>query len=272
MTRTPSGPIRFGDLGIRVLSGLVLAAIAFIDVWHGGHWATALVVVLLLIMLREYQGMTAGEAPESARALAALLSGGVAAPVLTAAAGFPAGLAALAAAGLAAGLLARPAFGWMLAGSLYIGGAMCALLVFRAAEPDGFHVILWLVLVVVAADVGAYFTGRTLGGRKLWPRVSPGKTWSGAIGGLAFALAVGLAFALAAGWPAGRTAAVSLGLGIASQLGDLLESAVKRRFGVKDSGWLIPGHGGVMDRLDGITGAAWFLLLASAAGWRPEVI
>ena len=145
--------------------------------------------------------------------------------------------------------------------------AMGALIVLRDREPEGVLLILWLVLVVVAADVGAYFVGRSVGGPKLWPRVSPGKTWSGALGGLAFAGGRRAALRLrGVGWQPGRASACSsLGIAVCSQLGDLLESAVKRRFGVKDASRLIPGHGGVMDRLDGVMGGVWFFAICDAS-------
>jgi phosphatidate cytidylyltransferase len=154
----------------------------------------------------------------------------------------------------------------MTVGFVYMSLAMGALLVLRAKEPEGVLLILWLVLVVVAADVGAYFVGRSVGGKKLWPRVSPGKTWSGAFGGLAFAGLTGVVFGLAVGWSPVRSGVLSLGIAVFSQLGDLLESAVKRRFDVKDASRLIPGHGGVMDRLDGIMGGVWFFGICDALG------
>ena len=117
--------------------------------------------------------------------------------------------------------------------------------------------ILWLFAVVWGADIAAYFAGRLIGGPRLWPRVSPGKTWAGAIVG-AFAGAV-LGLMLAA-WTNRLAALFWLGLAtaIVSELGDLFESALKRRFGVKDSSGLIPGHGGLMDRLDAFTSASFF--------------
>jgi len=266
MTDAPPRPIRFGDLGVRIASGLVLAAIAFLNVWMGGVWAVALVLVLLAAMLWEYHGMVTGDRRTVAPAMLALVLGGAGAVIATDLRDLGTGLVLLALGGLVAGLLARPRFGWLVAGSLYLGGAMCMLVVLGQPVPGGFQAILWLVFVVVGADVGAYFAGRSVGGAKLWPAVSPGKTWAGVWGGLGLAGIVGLAFAVAAGWPPLRMALLSLLVAVASVCGDLLESAVKRHFKVKDTSGLIPGHGGVMDRLDGLIGAAWFLLVGGIFG------
>jgi phosphatidate cytidylyltransferase len=200
-------------------------------------------------------------------ALVAPVLAGSAALVATAIGGPPKGLPVLAVGAVAVLAVSGRWRGWLTAGFLYMTLAMGALLVFRDREPEGVLLILWLVLVVVAADVGAYFVGRRVGGRKLWPRVSPGKTWSGAIGGLAFAVVVGLIFSwLVVGWHPLRMGSLSLGIAVCSQCGDLLESAVKRRFGIKDASRLIPGHGGVMDRLDGVMGGVWFFAICDALG------
>jgi phosphatidate cytidylyltransferase len=164
---------------------------------------------------------------------------------------------------------------WALAvGVLYVGVAGLALIWLRADGIAGRMNVLFLLLVVWASDIGAYLVGRALGGPKLAPTISPGKTWSGAAGGLLAAAAVGLAIALSASGLPGWTTLVAGALGVVSQGGDLLESAIKRRFGVKDSGRLIPGHGGLLDRLDGVLAAApMAALLAAALGrgvhlWR----
>ncbi len=162
-------------------------------------------------------------------------------------------------------VLAAGAFlvGWisgrraLAAGVLYVGLASVALIWLRGDGAAGRANVLFLVFVVWASDVGAYAAGRWLGGRKLAPAISPGKTWSGAVGGLLAAMLVGeLAGRLLAAGPAGQAAMVAGLLGVSAQAGDLLESAVKRHFGVKDSGRLIPGHGGLLDRLDGLLTAA----------------
>ena len=143
----------------------------------------------------------------------------------------------------------------------------------RGGLSDGRALILWLLLVVWATDSGAYFVGRTLKGPRLWPKLSPKKTWSGAIGGLLLAMmvSIGVGHGVAvAGWT-GSPSVVCLvfaGLmaGVLTQAGDLLESAAKRHHGVKDTGALIPGHGGLLDRLDGFSTAALGLALAVLGG------
>jgi phosphatidate cytidylyltransferase len=147
----------------------------------------------------------------------------------------------------------------------YIGLPAIALNWLRLSGDAGRGNILFLVFVVWASDIGAYVIGRWLDGPKLAPRLSPGKTQSGAIGGLIAAILVGLIMAgLLGGASFGRAAALAGLLGIATQAGDLLESGVKRHFGVKDSGRLIPGHGGLLDRLDGLLAAAAVAALAVA--------
>ena len=132
-----------------------------------------------------------------------------------------------------------------------------ALLLLRADEAYGLSSVLLLVALVWATDIGAFFSGRLIGGPKLCSRISPGKTWSGFIGGLLSSVFVGAAFAyVTQGAPVGVLAFVSGCLGLTAQLGDLFESAVKRRFSVKDSGRILPGHGGLLDRVDGIAFAA----------------
>ena len=115
-----------------------------------------------------------------------------------------------------------------------------------------------MLLIVWVTDIGGYFAGRGIGGPKLWPRVSPKKTWAGAVGGLVFSLVVAAAFALLGFGKMLPLLLFGAVLSVVSQLGDLFESAVKRRFGVKDSSHLIPGHGGFLDRLDGFVAAIVF--------------
>jgi phosphatidate cytidylyltransferase len=141
---------------------------------------------------------------------------------------------------------------WMLAGLVYAGILLLGPVALRRDPQFGLAAILFLFAVVWITDIAAYFTGRALGGPKLWPAVSPKKTWSGAIGGMVGAVVAGLLVL----WFMGLGVApmlviVAAGLSIVSQAGDLIESSIKRYFGAKDASHLIPGHGGLMDRLDG---------------------
>jgi phosphatidate cytidylyltransferase len=146
---------------------------------------------------------------------------------------------------------------WAAAGVVYAGGLLIACVLLRRDAQYGFVAIVLLFAVVWTTDILGYFVGRFVGGPKLWTRVSPNKTWSGAIGGLAGAIVAALAVAYYASLANSlAVAALALVLSVASQGGDLFESAFKRRFGVKDAGHVIPGHGGIMDRLDGFLAAA----------------
>lgn len=153
--------------------------------------------------------------------------------------------------------LCRGRPGLLAAGVVYIGLPLLCLLWLRGAS-GGRESVLFLVLVIWATDIGAYLVGRLVGGKKLAPAVSPGKTWSGAAGGMVAALVVGLLV------PPGRPV-LALLLALACQAGDLLESGIKRHVGVKDSGRLIPGHGGLFDRLDGLLAAAPVAAIAMLA-------
>jgi len=133
----------------------------------------------------------------------------------------------------------------------------------RLDQAHGFVALIFVLLVVWVSDIGGYVAGRGIGGPKLWPRVSPKKTWAGAVGGFAGSLVIAAGFAaFGFGKPLPLLVLAAI-LSVASQLGDLFESAVKRRFGVKDSSHIIPGHGGLMDRLDGYVAA---ILLAAIFG------
>jgi phosphatidate cytidylyltransferase len=154
---------------------------------------------------------------------------------------------------------------------LYTLAAVLALLWLRHQPTSGRETILWIVAVIWATDIGAFVVGRAAGGAKLAPRISPGKTWSGLIGGMAWAAVASAAVGYAVGLGHTMTlAAIGAGLAIVGQLGDLLESAAKRAAGVKDSGTLIPGHGGLLDRVDGLMAVlvvVALLRLAVDGGW-----
>jgi phosphatidate cytidylyltransferase len=212
------------------------------------------VLVAVMIMAHEWAVLAAPGSPWPM----AVATGGVAClAILALQLGMPTTAFAMALAGplLAAGALlllrAGPPGGTAL-GALYVGLPALSLVWLRNNVPSGFEHVMWLLLVVWSTDVCAYFVGRTVGGPKLAPRISPGKTWAGLLGGIAGATLLGGL----AGWAAGAgfwfPAAIAVVLAGISQVGDLFESGLKRRAGVKDSGHLIPGHGGLLDRIDGL--------------------
>lgn len=250
-----------GELPKRIATGLVLVAVAVAALWAGGVAFAALAAVAVLLMWVEWTAMH--RLPLIVRRIGLALLALVA--WITAILQKPdEGLMLLGgSAGLLmifAGRLARGAGRPAAIGLLYCGLPGIALIWLRG-QGWGVYATLLLMLVVWGADIAAYFTGRAIGGPKLAPAISPNKTWSGAVGGLVGAVAAALI--LMAWWPgyagsagALRLVTLALPLAILSILGDLYESWLKRRCGVKDSGSILPGHGGVMDRLDGLVPVA----------------
>jgi phosphatidate cytidylyltransferase len=220
LVRGPMAPVprRGGrDLWLRVVSSLVLAPLAIAAAYVGGAWFIGFWLFAAAGVLWEWMALVA-----TARSL----SGAARA-------------------------------GWIALGALYAGAMLAAPLVIRADAALGFVAMVFLFAVVWATDIAAYFAGRLAGGRKLWPAVSPNKTWSGAVAGAVAATVAALAVAAVAGiGPPAAIAVLGFVLSIAAQFGDLFESALKRSFGVKDASHAIPGHGGLMDRLDGFVAAA----------------
>ncbi len=158
---------------------------------------------------------------------------------------------------------------WMMGGAIYIALPLAMLEWIRVASPSGREIVLWLLLVVWASDTFAYIVGRAVGGPKLAPGISPKKTWAGLFGAISGAAGVGALVALGLG--ARDIAAVAMlaaVLGAVGQCGDLLESSIKRRFQVKDASRLIPGHGGLLDRLDALLAAVVGVGVARLAGWH----
>lgn len=243
------------ELWLRAVSALVLAPIAVGTAYAGGWpfvllWGAAAIGVVWEWMV------LAGPVPR--RALAAGATVQVIGTVLFGLGDAAAAIVALAVGAIAASRLAPEGRkGWSMAGTACGGAVLSAPAVLRSDTEWGFCAVTLLFAAVWTTDVAAYFVGRLVGGPKLWPAVSPNKTWSGASGGMLAAVAVGVMFAVVAGL--GDVPAVAVlcgGLSLAAQAGDLAESALKRRLGAKDAGRLIPGHGGVMDRLDGFATAA----------------
>ncbi|WP_299983410.1 phosphatidate cytidylyltransferase [uncultured Ruegeria sp.] len=247
---------RWSDLTARVLSAAVLVAIAAIEVWLGGLWFEVFIATACGLMIWELVRMIDPQRSGIAVQLAILT--GVAVilsyhlPVLYK---LP---CLIAPALVGAGQISR-ARGTYVLFAFWIATSGLGFISIR--ENLGFGWMVWLIMVVVATDVAGYFVGKTLGGPKFWPKVSPKKTWSGTVGGWVAAALVGTIFASHAGFGLAFVL-VSVLASMASQAGDIIESATKRGFGVKDSSNLIPGHGGFLDRFDGMMGASVFVLFA----------
>lgn len=260
------------QFALRVLSALVLAPAAVAAAYWGGPAFYLLIGLFAAVMAWEWAQLFGA----SRVSLAVPIAVGAVLTVLAVAYlfGTVSGLGMLIACAAPAYAIlrvsgaGRPA--WYAAGFFYIGVPALSLLWLREAPDFGRVGILWLFAVVWASDIGAYVVGMLIGGPRLAPSVSPHKTWAGALGGLAAAgLVSAAAIPLAGAVSPSILVALGLLLGLAAQLGDLLESAIKRRLGVKDVSHAIPGHGGVFDRVDGLLAAAPVAALAKWGGLGP---
>ena len=246
---------RWNDLRPRVVSAIVMIAVGAAEIWLGGPSFAVLVILLTAGMIWELAAITAPVQKNRP-----LLMAGIAAAAL--------GGALVLRSDLATSLLMMPPLALALTprrdrqiAALYAAAIMVAgygLVELR--EEIGTTGILWLVIIVVVSDVAGYFVGRMLGGPKFWPKVSPKKTWSGTVAGWIGAALVGLCFVIAGRGDWGLVILSPI-VALAGQLGDILESWVKRRAGVKDSSNLIPGHGGLLDRFDALIGATVLVML-----------
>ncbi|MEM9349769.1 MAG: phosphatidate cytidylyltransferase [Pseudomonadota bacterium] len=254
---------KWDDLRTRLVSGAAMAALGIAGVALGGVWFQMLTVFVTAVMVWELWTMIAPEAPVPGMLLAAgtasVLSGLFANPLIVA---FALIVPALGVIALKRERLTFACF------ALAIIVAGWGLVTFR--ETYGVVWIIWLILVVVITDVAGYFAGRLVGGPKFWPAISPKKTWSGTLAGWVGAAIVGAVFLSFT--TAGRDLIwISVLVSFASQMGDIAESALKRRMKVKDSSALIPGHGGLFDRFDGLLGASLVMLLAALVVEVPQV-
>jgi len=267
VTEGEAAPASIGEQGsrnllVRVVAALVLAPAAVGIAYAGGALWTLLVTLAAAGLYVEWLMIvgTAGERRVVACGLAALLIAGLCLAIGR----IDASLLALVVGLAAVALLSPQRRIWNAAGFFYAAAAEVASILVRLDQTWGFVALILILLVVWGTDIGGYFAGRGIGGPKLWPRVSPKKTWAGAIGGFAASLAIAGGFAAFGFGKTGPLLILVAILSIVSQFGDLFESAVKRRFGVKDSSQIIPGHGGLMDRLDGFVAA---VVLAAIFGF-----
>jgi len=270
------GGSRFADLRARIATGCAAALIAFVFLYMGGLWAAVLIAAIAAVLLWEWRSITLHRGGPCGMESALLVAAGSGAVLVAYMAGPVAAFLFLFAL-IAAGSLAdyrsgrQTALWWGVLGGLYLGTASIAFFWLRDTDPFGFLATVWIVIVVAASDIGGYFAGRVIGGPKLWPKVSPKKTWAGLAGAVVLAFVVGGIFSWATvGTYFKQVCTVSAAASLLAQAGDLAESAVKRHFGVKDSGRILPGHGGVLDRLDGLTAA--ILVAAIVTLWRGETI
>lgn len=260
-----------GGLRQRAVSAAVLAPLPVAAIWFGSPWLPLLTGAAAAVMAWEW-----GRLSRRGRfgGVGVVLLGAVLVPVAAAAAGLPKAALAVAAIGAAAVFRAGRRRGdgapfWTACGALWVSLPCVAFLWLGRSAPLGRATLLWVLAVVWATDIGAYAAGRTLGGPRLAPRWSPRKTWAGLVGGVVAAAFVGWATAVVLALsPRLPLVALSAALALVEQFGDLAESLAKRRFGVKDSSGLIPGHGGLLDRLDGLLAVAPTVALLTLLGGR----
>jgi phosphatidate cytidylyltransferase len=253
------------ELALRVCSALVLVPVALAVAYAGGvlfalFWSAAAIGTLW-----EWVSLLAGSRRRATVSVGAASL--VAAVVLVSGRHVAAALAVLViGAGAAAALAPSQRRAWVAAGIAYCGALALAPIILRGDAASGFLAIIYLFAIVWGTDTAAFFIGRAIGGAKLMPQVSPGKTWSGAFAGVAAAILLGAIVAAISGLARIWTIAVlAAALSVVAQVGDLFESFLKRKFGAKDSGRIIPGHGGLMDRLDGFVAAGLVAVLLGIA-------
>ena len=271
----PSAPrgqrARFGsDLKPRVAAAVAMEVFALATAWIGGVVFAVFWWLAAIVVFWEWQRLVGGPRLFERVALGAIT---IALVALFALQNSVLGAVLMLLLGaVAVGWLAGRSEGrWAAGGVLYAGALVASVGLLRTSPSFGLAAILWLFAVVWGADIGAYFAGRLIGGPRLWPSVSPGKTWAGATAGALTGAVLGLTLAA---WTNRVPALLGLGLAaaIVSELGDLFESALKRRFGVKDSSSLIPGHGGLMDRLNSFVAASIFAAVVGGLNSRSSFI
>lgn len=259
-TEPPTTKRSWTDLGPRVASAIVLIAVTLVALYFGSYFFAALVGAVIAGCYREWERMVT---LRPLTPVGGVLIGLVALSALIYPLFGPLATLAVTLVAAVIGLVGgeRPAGYWRAGGLVFFGLVIVAILGMRGTGIEGVFVGLFLGAVIWSTDTFAFFTGRQIGGEKLAPDISPGKTWSGAIGGFAFGTLAGLVtwliIAPASPWWIGLLLAATIS--VLGQVGDLGESFIKRRFRIKDSGDIIPGHGGLMDRLDSLTFGVLFV-------------
>ena len=263
-----ASPSANSELTKRIISAVILAPIVIFMAWLGGIFFGIMMAVIAVLMYWEWTVMTQQSIllPRDIFAVLCVLAlviaeyvGGTTMPILFSFLAIVIGLIVI--------VTVKHKLGWTIAG-IGVGSSLATCLIYlRGIEASGLGLLFFLCFSVWAADIFAYIVGRTVGGPKLMPRVSPKKTWSGFLGGAAGAVIVG---ALVASYLFEGNTVLFAGLAfltaLAAQVGDLLESYIKRRFNVKDSSNLIPGHGGILDRVDGLVFSAYVFVACYVLG------
>ena len=268
------------ELRLRIVSAIVLATVALVATWLGGFVFSLFAAAISLLIFYEWTSIT-GHQWRASRLVAFGWASVVVVALETifrgAGSGYVSSLVILVGFTVVAIVIGaiKGRGHWLAGGIFYAGLSGISLTALRGSADAGLINILFIFAIVWGTDILAYFVGRAIGGPKLAPSISPGKTWSGAVGGTVAGIAFGGLVVALAGFDLGLGhLAIAGALSIVSQIGDLFESFIKRKFGVKDSSQLIPGHGGVMDRVDGLVFACFLAFLGtlalSAASGRLE--
>lgn len=255
----------------RPLFGIFMAVTAAAILLYSAEWFAGLTVILALFAAREWHRMVRSPAQRAVAEQRPIHVQTLITIVAIALAVFSLleGVVLLAIMFLAIGTVAALIFAqqrndnpiWHAGGVLYIGLPVLALVALRSMPIQGAMIVMGMFVIVWATDTGALVFGKLIGGKKIAPKLSPGKTWAGTIGGSLCAVLMFCAFIAVLGFDVGRAAPYAFAFSFAAHAGDLFESLVKRRFGAKDSGSMIPGHGGILDRVDSTFGAAIVLAL-----------
>lgn len=259
---TPESAAGSGNLFMRIVAALVLAPLTIAIAWVGSWPWIVLVTAAAMLLYFEWLMIVGASSNRRIAAIGIAVLGSAGIFLLVSRTDLSIGV--IVAGIIFAAILARGQQIWVAGGLAYAAAALIASVLVRLDASMGFVALVFVLLVVWVTDIGGYFAGRGIGGPKLWPRVSPKKTWAGAAGGLILSLIIAAAFAILGFGKMLPLLLLGTLLSVVSQLGDLFESAVKRRFGVKDSSHIIPGHGGLLDRLDGFVAA---IVIAALIGF-----
>lgn len=260
----------FADLRIRVLAAVGLGVVAITALWLGGLVLLVFAAAAVCLMLLELNSMCQSHGDITTSAGYAVVVGGTLA-VLATYHSVGAVMVLLGLAMVISWVLNERRFDWR-AAAITAAVVLAGAAIYSLRQSEGFWVVLWIALCVVAADTGGYLFGRIIGGPKLSPKISPKKTWSGFLGGIGLTVIVAVIFAVFQNGNMTAYIVLALVIAVVALAGDLFESAAKRYYGVKDSGTIMPGHGGLMDRFDGLSLVYVFFFIFANIGSLNAVL